>query len=441
MSDGLSPAELLESHLEGGRSRKEFLTLLAALGLAAPLAARGALAATGRPAVKPNPLAKRRHFMNSFYTLNNDYFNFYDQGARAAAKVLNIRETREVNNFNLDVQKGHLENAPNIGIEGITMIANSEASAPDLLRLVNRLRIPTVNNHANASWNTPLDIGPFYVAYHVDNNVVAFQKLASALFRRLGGKGNILYIQGILGNSIESERTRGVELALKQFPGIKVLARRPGDWSRTTTRPVISDLLTAHPDVDAVICSNDDEAIAVVSALEERKSKALVTGCDAIKDMLSLIAQGRAYSTFAFHPSWLGGYSTAVVFDYLNGWRPSVPERMMYFGGFVLDSPAAAREYQRLVYGAKQPYNWLRMSKVLHPNDWNPGNLMVPIHPARHWAFRNNKPGSYRLPKEYAQAEKNGEFERVTKLYAKRFSSDPLASVRKLTRTGGQILI
>src|SRR3984957_19381806 len=81
----------------------------------------------------------------------------------------------------------------------------------------------------------------------------------------LGGKGNVVYIEGILGNPVEAERGHGFDLALKDYPGIKLVARRPGGWSRTTTAPAIADILTAHPDIDAISVSNDDSAIAVVS--------------------------------------------------------------------------------------------------------------------------------------------------------------------------------
>ena len=95
--------------------------------------------------------------MDSFYTLNNDYFNEMDQGATQAAAKLNITESREINNADVNVQKGHIENAPNLGIDGITMVAATEGSEVDLLRLVNRLKIPAVNNHTKAVWNTPLE--------------------------------------------------------------------------------------------------------------------------------------------------------------------------------------------------------------------------------------------------------------------------------------------
>ena len=433
-------AEILADKMGDRRSRREFFRVLAAAGLSVPLYTGRSWAADTAGAASKF-LATRRKFMDSFYTLNNDYFNEMDQGATQAAEVLNIAESREINNGDVNVQKGHVENAPNLGIDGITMVAASEGSEIDLLRLVNQLKIPAVNKHTKAAWNTPLDSGPYYVAFHAPPNVTATRARSAQVFEKLGGKGNVVYIEGILGNPVEAERGHGFDLALKDYPGMKLVARRPGGWSRTTTAPVIADILTAHTDIDAVIVSNDDSAIAVVSALEQRKMKALVSGCDAIKEMVALVAQGRAFSTFAYGPAWLGAYSTVVVFDYLNGWRPSVPERMMTFGGYILDTAEAAKKYQEVVDGPKTPYDFLKMSKVLNPNDWNPQNLLIPLPPEEHWSWRVPKPSNYQLPKEYAEAKEKGEFERVTKLYADRFATDPVQSVRSLTSNGGPIIV
>ena len=438
MHDNQALAELLASRMDAGRSRRDFFKLLAVAGLIAPIAGRSAYAAN--PAAS-DILKKKLKFMDSFYTLNNDYFHQMDSGAGRAAALLNISESRELNNGDVNIQKSHVENAPNLGIEGITMVAATEGSEIDLLRLVNRLKIPTVNNHTKAVWNTPLDSGEYYVAFHAPANVTATKARSEQVFKKLGGKGKVVYIEGILGNPVETERGHGFDLALKNFPGMQLVARRPGGWSRTTTAPVIADILTAHPDIDAIIVSNDDSAVAVVNALEQRNIKALVSGCDAIPDMVSMIADGRAFNTYAYGPAWLGAYSTVLVFDYINGWRPSVPERMMIFGGYILDTAAAAKKYEELSADSASTYDFLKMSKVLHPNDWNPQNLLIPLIPEEHWGWRGAKPASYQLPKEYADAKAKGEFERVAKLYAERFSPDPFKPVRDLTSNGGPIVI
>lgn len=432
MSDNTALVQLLARELNGETSRRQFFRILAAAGLL-PVALRGAYA--------EDILKKPLTFMDSFYTLNNDYFNQMDSGANAAASVLNITETRELNNGDVNVQKSHVENAPNLGINGITMVAATEGSEIDLLRLVNHLQIPTVNNHTKAVWNTPLDSGDYYVAFHAPPNVTATKARSEQVFKKLGGKGKVVYIEGILGNPVEAERGHGFDLALKSFPDIELVARRPGGWSRTTTAPVIADILTANPDVNAIIVSNDDSAVAVVNALEQQQIKALVSGCDAIPDMIDMIADGRAYSTFAYGPAWLGAYSTVVVFDWINGWRPSVPERMMIFGGYILDTPEAAKKYKELTTGPKSPYDFLKMSKVLNKDSWNPQNLLIPLPPEEHWTWRGEKPAGYELPKEYAEAKQSGEFERITKLYADRFNPDPFMDVRKLTSDGGPIII
>ncbi len=232
MEEQRALVEMLATQMEDARSRRKFLQLLAGLGLAIPLSMHAAEAASAVDAKKI--LSKRLKFMDSFYTLNNDYFNEMDMGAIQAAATLNIKESREINNADVNVQKSHVENAPDLGIDGITMVAATEGSEVDLLRLVNRLRIPTVNNHTKAAWNTPLDSGPFYVSFQAPPNVTATRARSKQVFDKLGGKGKVAYIEGILGNPVETERGHGFDLALKDYPGIQLVARRPGGWSRTT---------------------------------------------------------------------------------------------------------------------------------------------------------------------------------------------------------------
>jgi ribose transport system substrate-binding protein len=184
-------AEILADKLDSDRSRREFFKILAGAGLAVPLSARASWAQSKDAA--SGPLATKRKFMDSFYTLNNDYFNAVDQGATLAAEHLNITQSREINNGDVNVQKGHVENAPNLGIDGITMVAASEGSEIDLLRLANRLKIPVVDNHTKAAWNTLLDSGPYYVAFHAPPNVTATRARSAQVFQKLGGKGNVVH--------------------------------------------------------------------------------------------------------------------------------------------------------------------------------------------------------------------------------------------------------
>lgn len=429
---------------DGGFSRADFLKGAAALGMAVPMAGVlgtiGADSATAADAAVLRGTLTKPPVLESLFTLSNIYYANYSAGAKQAAKDLGIKLDVNVSNSNLDSQKAAIENAPAQGNKGLFVMAESEATQPELLRLAQQQKLPAVSNHTQALWAaTPYDIGPYYIAFHAINGSKAFEATVTSAFKQLGGKGNVLYITGIKGATPDTDRTLGFNRALKKFPGIKVLETRSGNWNRVDARPVIDDLLTRHSNVDAIICSNDEETLAAVASLQEHGKKALVTGFDGVPEVLDLIKQGRAFATFAQHPSWIGGYSVVRIFDYLNGWKPTPLERMMFFGGFVVDTPASAGKYKQVMYGKTVPYDFKKMSRVLHPNDWDPQDALAPIDLNGFWKSKA-KPAGYKFPQAYSSAWAGGGAKKVAKLYASHFKSDPLAAVRKATRTGGTII-
>ena len=95
---------ILASRLPGGPTRRRFLGVVALAGLAGHLGVDASWAAEAS-AAGDAALSTRRKFMDSFYTLNNDYINEMDQGATLAASKLNIAESREINNADVNVRK------------------------------------------------------------------------------------------------------------------------------------------------------------------------------------------------------------------------------------------------------------------------------------------------------------------------------------------------
>jgi ribose transport system substrate-binding protein len=425
------------------RSRRRFLQEMAAAGFVVPtagvlLSACGDDDEASGPASRGEALDRRRVFLDSFPTLNNDFWQAWDGGSQQACAALNMDHRRAVDDFDVAKQRAALENAPTDDVEGLFLISNTEAASPDLLGLCEELGIYAVNNYSNAPWSTPLDIGDHYVGYHDNNNIEGARILAEAMFEEIGGRGKLIHIEGVRGNTSSDKRTAGVDLALENYPNIEMVARQPGDYSRVTTQPVIEDLLTAHPDVDCVFAQNDDSAVAVVNALEARNIDAPVVGIDAISEFLEMIVQGRAFASLANPGSWIGGWSTVRVFDALNGWKPKTPERMMYFGAFIVDTPDAARAYDELFYQSdKYPYDYRKWSRILSPDDWDPQNILVPMQPDEVWEGRE-KPDGYELPEEYSRT---AEFEEITKLYADHYKSDPWAEIRRATKNGGENIV
>ena len=52
------------------------------------------------------------------------------------------------------------------------------------------------------------------------------------LLEKLGGKGNVIIIEGVGGSLGSAERVRGFKQALEEFPNVKLLASQPGNFQR-----------------------------------------------------------------------------------------------------------------------------------------------------------------------------------------------------------------
>jgi ribose transport system substrate-binding protein len=380
-------------------------------------------------------LATRTKHMDSFYTLNNDFWTGFDAGCASACEALNLDHYQAVDEFDVAKQKAFFEAAPAQGTKSATMILNDEGSSTALIGALAKAGVSCVNTYSTALWVTPDQVDPFYAAFVNCNNVQGAYAVCKEMFTALGGNGNFVHIEGVKGNSSSEERTQGVDLALKEFPGIKMVARQVGQYSRGGTQPVMEAIITANPKIDVVFCQNDDSGIGAITALKAAKLKPLVGGVDAIPEFLDLIASGDAYATLGDNGPLINGMATVMAFDVLHGYKPDITERMMYMGCYVIDTPEAAQLWKTTMYGGKLPYDWQLMSRVLHPDDWSAQSSWGSIEPDKFWAWRESeKPAGYAPSAAYASAD----FAKTNALWASHAGTDPLAAVVKLTKNPQQ---
>lgn len=106
------------------------------------------------------------------------------------------------------------------------------------------------------------------------------------------------------------------------------------------------------------------------------------------------------------------------AFDAANGVKFSAPERMMWTGGLVIDK-TNVDAYRAKFYGEKLDIDFTKMSKFLHPDDWDPGNVLTPIDMDKMWEGQK-KPSGFAYPAPYKAAKDSGEFDRVAQEYKAR---------------------
>ena len=88
------------------------------------------------------------------------------------------------------------------------------------------------------------------------------------LAEQLGGKGNIVLIEGFVGHPANEARMSGVAEVLKDYPNIKVVGRESGKWDQATGQKVMANFLSGSlPQIDG-IWTQDGMATGVLTALK-----------------------------------------------------------------------------------------------------------------------------------------------------------------------------
>jgi ribose transport system substrate-binding protein len=89
---------------------------------------------------------------------------------------------------------------------------------------------------------------------------------AKWLAEKLGGKGNIVEIEGFPGHPANVARMAGVDEVLKDYPDIKVLGKDTGKWDEATGQQVMSNFLASFPNMDGY-WTQDGMAIGAFQAV------------------------------------------------------------------------------------------------------------------------------------------------------------------------------
>lgn len=142
---------------------------------------------------------------------------------------------------------------------------------------------------------------------------------ASYLFKAMGGKGDVVIIEGVKGSSTNTDRVRGFNDAAKAFPGIKILASQPGNYQRLQALQVTENLLQSHRQIDAVLAANDAMASGAIEALDGAGRKALVIGINGTKEAFDAIKAGKLLATGDYSGFLQGCLGTMTAIRQLRG--------------------------------------------------------------------------------------------------------------------------
>ena len=133
---------------------------------------------------------------------------------------------------------------------------------------------------------------------------------------RLNGTGNIVMMQGFMGQAAQLKRDEGAREILAKNPGLKLLASQTAEWDRAKAMSLMENWIQSHgTQINAVFAQNDEMGMGALLALERAgmKDKVVVASIDAIADALQAVEAGRLDATVFQDARGQGGTAVEVA--------------------------------------------------------------------------------------------------------------------------------
>lgn len=189
--------------------------------------------------------------------------------------------TATSSNLNNSLQIQQINSMIEQGVGAIVALPNSPTAFNSVIKKAYDAGIPfiTLDSYVTSPY-----------AINVDNNgFLVGEKVAAAIAKKIGGKGNVVIIDGINGTPANTAFHAGYLAGFKNCPEINVAGTVEGQWSETATKSGMLQFLATHPEEINAVVNGGDETVGVIQALEQA-GRPLVPIGDSNPDQGSLVA-------------------------------------------------------------------------------------------------------------------------------------------------------
>ncbi|MBK9739814.1 MAG: substrate-binding domain-containing protein [Actinobacteria bacterium] len=218
--------------------------------------------------------------MSSFITQGQE-------GMQAFADANNIELVWNSAGGDVSTQANQVEQLVNAGVNAIIIVPVQADSLEPQLQMAKDANIPVL------AVNTTLAKEDLITSAVLPDDVAAGAQEMQQMADKLGGKGNIVILQGPLGSSPELDRTAGIESVLANYPDIKVLAKDTANWKRDEAVNKVKNWISSFgEELTGIVSENDDMALGAIQAMKEAGIALPVVGIDGIQDGLAAVKAG-----------------------------------------------------------------------------------------------------------------------------------------------------
>lgn len=252
------------------------------------------------------------------YAINNlnDTFQTYIlEAAKDKAKENDMSIRVENAKEDLIAQQDQVNTLIQNGVDALIVVPVDTSAMDPITKAAQNADIPLIYVNRNP-YADKEDKMPKNVYYVGSEEITAGIMQMEFIGEKLGGKGNIAILMGILGNEGAMKRTEGVEQVIKEkYPEMKVLNKETAEWQRDKAIAVTENWISTYgKDINAVIANNDEMALgALQAAKKNNRSDMLIIGTDAIPDAIEAVEKGELAGTVFQDAKGQGGGAIDVL--------------------------------------------------------------------------------------------------------------------------------
>jgi ribose transport system substrate-binding protein len=147
------------------------------------------------------------------------------------------------------------------GVDAIAVDAASETAVNGVIEKACAAGIKVVSFDSVASAPCNYQLNFDFKGYKKDE--------AEWVFKKLGGKGNVLQVRGVKGSAPDNDMFNAQEVALKEFPDIKVVATVYGQATASVAQSAIANVLPSLPHIDAVLAQGGSDDFGIAQAFDQ----------------------------------------------------------------------------------------------------------------------------------------------------------------------------
>lgn len=195
--------------------------------------------------------------------------------------------------------------------------ADSRAVVPALARAAQAgIVIVNIDNHLDASIVAEYGLTIPFVG---PDNFAGAKMVGDYLGERLEPGDQVAILEGVPTAFNSQQRTAGFVQAMNDG-GMNIVAQQSAQWDQTIAVTVASGILVQHPELDAMLCANDNMALGAVAAVSQAglADEVIVIGFDNISAVQTLIRDGTILATVDQHADLLAVYGIEYALEALQ---------------------------------------------------------------------------------------------------------------------------